>query len=407
MKRLGLALAACLSASVCQAENLRLTCIIEDAASFDARDPIASIALAVEGERWTIVHKAQSGATFDRGQQYYIRADARAPAWRGMSLKRPHQSMTGEVRPLRPGAWTYEERLFDERRGGRQTYWMRALCTPAPAEASASPARAAAPREGAPLRQWSNDLGRKTYDIDGVSVAIEPIKDKDGEPIARIELRMAGVKPLTMETETGLSNAAVSFDVLNLDPKHARKDFLVSWFTGGAHCCAQIKVASLVGEDWKIIDLGMWDGGRLENRPIDLNGDGVPDFVFRDNNFLYAFGSYAESAAPSLILNIENGARINRSDNPGFVSLFREEMAENEPECRKGSNPACAAFVAAAARAGEFERAWRVMLAHHNRKPDWDITICGGPSDGCDKEKTTRSLPEALPTFLRRTGYMK
>lgn len=402
LKKLAFAAMACMAATGVNAESLRLNCVIQDAASYDARDPIASIAVNVEDGRWSILHKAQSGAVFDRSLQYYIRPDGRGPNWRGMSLKRPYLSMAGELRPLRPGSWTYEEHLFDERQGGRRTYWMRALCAPAAAPA-APPARP----QGKALRTWDNSFGKRAFELDGVSLTIEPAKDKGGDPIAHIEARVSGVKPLVIDSEFGLSNAAVTFDVFPIDPRNARKDILISWFTGGAHCCAQIKVASLIGDEWRITDLGMWDGENPNTRPLDLNGDGAPDFVFGDNRFLYTFGSYAESRAPSRIFNVENGALLDRSDNPAFVSLFRDEAAEFEPDCRRGENPACAAFVAASARSGTFERAWKIMLASYNRRADWDITICAGPSAGCGPERSTRNLPDALPHFLKQAGYIK
>ena len=85
----------------------------------------------------------------------------------------------------------------------------------------------------------------------------------------------------------------MAFDVFPIDPANSAKDLMFSWFTGGSHCCARVLVASLIGGEWRVADFGRWDGGWLANRPVDLNGDGVPDFVFYDDRFRYAFASYA------------------------------------------------------------------------------------------------------------------
>ena len=105
-----------------------------------------------------------------------------------------------------------------------------------------------------------------------------------------------------------------------------------------------------------MIDFGEWDGDYSDRMPSDLDGDGVIDFVFYDNAFLYAFASYAESGAPPLVMNVVDGDVVDVSDRPGFRYLFEDALREHRQYCLRprdmSPNGACAAYAAAAARVG-------------------------------------------------------
>ena len=186
-------------------------------------------------------------------------------------------------------------------------------------------------------------------------------------------------------------------------------------FTGGAHCCNEMQAAIIWPRSIRIVAIGTFDGGPEDAFPRDVDGDGVVDFVQRDNSFLYTFASYAGSFAPPQILNIVGNRTVDVSTRPGFRRLFRDAMNEARPICLRPEvdrNGACAGYVAAAARAGDFDRAWPAMLAAYDRDSGWELpTGCRVPLDrqgDCPASATIRyaSFPDALRAFLVRQGYL-
>jgi hypothetical protein len=194
--------------------------------------------------------------------------------------------------------------------------------------------------------------------------------------------------PAAPSSEHGLS-------VGRLDAEGHR---FVMWqaYTGGAHCCFDIQLILPDGPERGVVSLGAFDMEMMTDIPADVDGDGRTDFVFRDNSFLYAFASFAASFAPPQIWNVEGGRAIDVSAAPRYRTLFVDAMAETRPICldpRGGDdrNGACAAFVAAAARTGDFEGAWRAMLGGYDRRDD-------AHRDG--------PFPRRLRAFLVARGYL-
>ena len=185
-------------------------------------------------------------------------------------------------------------------------------------------------------------------------------------------------------------------------------------FSGGAHCCNTIQVAGLSAGKLKVVDLGSWDGDTI-GLPRDISGDGLADFQLVDNSFLYAFSSYASSRAPPLILNVRRGKVVDVSKAAAFRKLFAESMESAGAACTSGGsgderNGACAGYVAAAARIGKLEEAWRGMVTSYDATTGWDFpTGCRvTAADTCPSgsEILFKSYPEALLHFLKRRGYV-
>jgi len=184
-------------------------------------------------------------------------------------------------------------------------------------------------------------------------------------------------------------------------------------FTGGAHCCSDVQLVLPERRRLRAIHVGTWDGGFLE-LPTDVDGDGAPDFVVRDNRFLYAFASYAGSHAPPQIWNIVGGRSVDVSAGPRYRPLFVAAMNEERADCMEGgaeANSPCAAYVAAAARVGQFDRAWREMLPAYERAPQFGLpTGCRIEArfGACPQEHRIEypDFPAALRPFLLATGYL-
>jgi hypothetical protein len=186
-------------------------------------------------------------------------------------------------------------------------------------------------------------------------------------------------------------------------------------FSGGAHCCNHVQLAGLSGGRLKRVDLGSWDGGEID-APRDISGDGVADFVMRDDRFLYAFAPYAMSFAPPQILNVIDGQVVDVSRQPAFRRLYSDTMREAGRVCLSGKdgvtrNGSCPAYLASAARVGELDNAWREMLAAYDPAANWDlpkgcrVKISGQCPSGY--QISYNSYPEALLGFLRDTGYVE
>lgn len=271
---------------------------------------------------------------------------------------------------------------------------------------------------GQPLAEFSawdqsKDGSPKIYNIGNVKLTFTAVKDKSREnavfPV--LTLNAVGIPPISIKGEQGYDNAAANFSVGRYDPKAPAPQIIFTSYTGGAHCCTRVLLIEPVNGEWKTIDLDTWDGEGLGGVPRDEDGDGTGDFVFYDNSFLYTFASYADSYAPPLIMNVIAGKPANVSTSPRYAALYRQNMANARPDCLKHSNGACAAYVADAARVGEFDAAWKFMLANYDPKSDWDLpTRCKGPMYGFDCKGTPikpKDYPESLRWFLEDRGYIK
>jgi hypothetical protein len=183
-------------------------------------------------------------------------------------------------------------------------------------------------------------------------------------------------------------------------------------FSGGAHCCNHVQLAGFLGENLKVVDLGSWDGDEIE-LPKDISGDGVADFILRDDRFLYAFAPYAGSHSPPRIFNVTGGKVADVSRRPPFRKLFIEAVKGSGAACRAGggeANGACPAYVAAAARVGRLDQAWSDMLVAYDAASDWDLpTACAvDDAKGCPENFRIvfKSYPEALLYFLKSNAYI-
>ncbi len=185
-------------------------------------------------------------------------------------------------------------------------------------------------------------------------------------------------------------------------------------FTGGAHCCNHVQVAGQWNGKLQVVDLGTFDGDYIEV-PKDISGDGLADFKVDDNNFLYAFASYASSYAPSRFLNIVSGKVVDVSTSTAFNKSYQEDMKRAGQACSAGAtgderNGACPAFLASAARLGNLNSAWRIMVESYDASYDWDLpTGCAIGSEPCPEGQQIvyKSFPEALLAFLKRLKYVR
>ncbi|MGE3530115.1 MAG: hypothetical protein AB7G54_11865 [Methyloceanibacter sp.] len=215
-----------------------------------------------------------------------------------------------------------------------------------------------------------------------------------------------------LEAESsGFADPPVSVQIAELDPGNPYPEIVVSFYTGGAHCCSDTRVvtSSPDGSIWTTVELGQFDGGPL--LATDVDGDGRYEFMIRDNAFLYAFACYACSEAPLNLLAIDNGAikDVTREARfrPAHAATLKS-MIENVPEEGNDVNGFLAGYVGEKILLGEGKQAFELMLAHYDRESDWGLETCDKPlnDDGeCPGKVLRLTFPQALERMLNENGY--
>jgi len=208
---------------------------------------------------------------------------------------------------------------------------------------------------------------------------------------------------------TGTGDPPVSVQIAEIDPANSSPEVVVSFYTGGAHCCSDTKVisASKDGASWKTIELGQFDGGPL--LASDLAGDGHPVFETSDNAFLYTFGCYACSTAPLQVLTVEDGEVKTVSADPRFrpaQESYLKSMITEVPD--EEVNGFLAGYVAEKILLGEGKGAWALMLNHYDKASDWGLDVCDKPLDteaNCPGKTERLTFPVALERMLNENGY--
>ena len=235
---------------------------------------------------------------------------------------------------------------------------------------------------------------------------------EDGEkafaPIVTIVA--GGEQTATLEGPViGLRNPPVAVQIAEIDPANKTPEVVVSFFTGGAHCCSDTKVLTQAkdGSVWKTVELGEFDG--VPMFATDPAGDGRYVFQTRDNAFLYAFGCYACSVAPLKILTVDNAEVRDVSTQSKFLpahKAYLRSMIEDVPSA--DVNGFLAGYVAEKIRLGEGKQGWDIMLAHYDKKSESGLEICDRPLDDagtCPGKVKLLSFPEALERMLNENGY--
>ena len=203
----------------------------------------------------------------------------------------------------------------------------------------------------------------------------------DGKEVAKLE-----------EEGTGFADPPVSVQIAEIDPGNQYPEVVVSFYTGGAHCCSDTSVvtSSADGSAWHTVDVGEFDGGPM--LATDLNGDGHYIFQTRDNAFLYTFACYACSEAPLEVLTVENGAAKNVTTDEKFKpahAAYLKGMISNVPD--EDVNGFLAGYVGEKILLGEGKQAWDPCLATTTRLRIGDLRSATNPSTRTASARARRS----------------
>lgn len=236
-------------------------------------------------------------------------------------------------------------------------------------------------------------------------------KSEDGDTMrAPVVVVFADGKEITrLEGDAGFGSPPVSVQIAEIDPGNPHPEVVVSFYTGGAHCCSDTRVitSNADGSTWQTVDFGEFDGGPM--LATDLNGDGRYEFRTRDNAFLYTFACYACSEAPLELLTVENGAVKTITTDASFRpahAAYLKTMIENVPD--EDVNGFLAGYVGEKILLGEGKPAWDLMLAYYDKASDWGLETCDQPlnDDGeCPGQEIKLTFPDALQRMLKENGY--
>ncbi len=203
----------------------------------------------------------------------------------------------------------------------------------------------------------------------------------------------------------------VGVQIAEMSPGNPYPEVVVSFYTGGAHCCSLTKVvtSNRSGRKWDVVDVGQFDGG--PQMATDLDGDGRYEFADRDNAFLTAFGCYACSSAPLKVLRLEDTAIKTVSDDPRYraahVAWLKEMVAQAQAD-EVDANAFLAGYVAQKILLGEGAEAWAIMEDHYNSSSSDGLEQCEQlpvPDGNCPGRTVRRNFPASLAVFLNLRGY--
>ncbi len=260
---------------------------------------------------------------------------------------------------------------------------------------------------------WSMGDGRKPYRLGDMTAIFDRVQCaplgeecEEGDLEPKLTIRTADGKSITLDGSS-MSNQLMLGPIAKGGPVVA---FFQS-YTGGMHCCRQMRVIVPGADGLKVVELGAYDGAEIA-WPKDLDGDGILDFVVSDDRFLYAFESYAGSVAPPQVLNVIDGRKLDVSADPRFRKVFEAAAAATRKACIKEEFPngACAAYAANAARIGQLDAAWPVILREYQRDVKTWPDRCKVERDAeynCPEGQLIEypDYPTALRAYLVELGY--
>ena len=165
-------------------------------------------------------------------------------------------------------------------------------------------------------------------------------------------------------------------------------------------------------DTWHVVEAPTLDGDEGYTF-ADLGHDGAQELISIDNDFLYAFESYAGSYAPTRVARLVGTDITDVSDDPKYRDFLRGRVREMEAAARKDgklwhSNGFLGGWVAAKSLVGEVDEAWSRMLKSYDRKSDWSMQECttGAEIDKCPQDKLRDlTFPQALQKLMAQNSY--
>ncbi|MFO1034985.1 MAG: hypothetical protein U1E15_13265 [Hyphomicrobiales bacterium] len=269
--------------------------------------------------------------------------------------------------------------------------------------------------ESRPLSSYSTGKPAQ-FSSGGLTFKVEMQGDEDNPGPTHAVAAQGSTGVFSFETPNEYSQFESNAGLVRLDPATDAPQLVFTRYTGGAHCCTETWIVSSPkdGTGWTLIDTGPLDGGGYSYE--DLDGDGALELVHPDNDFLYAFDSYAGSYAPVRVQQLRGGKLVDVSDMDAFRPVLRRDLARMEFEAKLDpglwkSNGFLAGWLAAKMRLGQGEEAWQVVSENLESGTDFGPMICTSakePNDleNCpDQDQVRVPIRKALAQFLNERDY--
>ena len=172
---------------------------------------------------------------------------------------------------------------------------------------------------------------------------------------------------------------------------------LVDLYSGGAHCCYETVIYLLNAE--RLRGKIQTDWGDPGYRLVDLDGDGVPEFVSANDAFAYEFTDFADSALPIQIWDLRGGELVDTTaSNPKAVASDARALVRAYQQAQHTGSDVrgiLSAYVADEATLGAPNIGWELV----------DNALAAGALDrGYGGTKGNQYIA-ALRHFLARHGY--
>jgi hypothetical protein len=194
-----------------------------------------------------------------------------------------------------------------------------------------------------------------------------------------------------------------------IDAANATSEIVLTTYSGGAHCCSSVKIATKTAEGWKIVEVGSFDGSG--DYVEDADGDGQFEVVTVDNSFLYAFDCYACSYAPLKMFEIKDGVLRDASSDPRFVDRHKSWLEEMRRQAKEQDALSTAGFlageVAIRLMAGEGPAAVRDFEKRAKAAKIEPVLNCPNNAADCaDDQRKSTPFATAVKEFLKANGYV-
>lgn len=279
-----------------------------------------------------------------------------------------------------------------------------------------SPALAQSDQDGPayPTTEFGEGETTATVTVDDISATISMETRPDIDTTSKVPVltvKVGGVQVLEVAgVASGFDYPAADASIVEMDPANSRPEVYFTSYSGGAHCCSTVIVASETPSGWVAATVGSFDGGG--DYLDDLDGDGEAEVATVDNRFLYTFDCYACSAAPLVVYSIRNGQAVDQSTAPQYRSAHERwlrELEDGMEASERWTSPGfLAGWVAENVRLGRGAEAFRQLEEHWNSADDEGEEVCrtGQDLDQCPRgEKVVLKFPERLKLFLDQNGY--
>jgi hypothetical protein len=224
-----------------------------------------------------------------------------------------------------------------------------------------------------------------------------------------VEILDAGKVVLTLGDDQSIADhpiAAARF--AEMDPGNDTIEVVVTSYSGGAHCCTTVQVATKTASGWKAVNMGSFDGSG--DYVEDADGDGQLELVTVDNAFLYDFDCYACSFGPLQIHAVVNGEIKDVTRDPRFLERHKSWLEEMRKDAEDPETQNSAGFLVGevamrllvgegAAAVKDFEkRATAAKLDPVDSCPD-------GAAECPDDQRKKVPFVQAVELFLKANGY--